>query len=335
MATLPDDVRGAFRSLGGATRLRGTRETAVLLCLLLSTGCGDLLGPPAGAIRFDGIVRSLAVAEGALWAVVSDRTGRQGDIVRIQFSTLKPETTASIEGWNLFAVVAFGSIWAPYTNEVWETPRRQGLVRVDAVTRQVRTIPLDITATTVSVGRSGLWLRNADRVMLLDPLGETVTWSGWQETSTDRVFDPHAEVDLHGNLVLLDGLGLLSADALKTTDRIRRNLGNNVTGMTFSDDHLWVAFRSGTEGFVAGIDARTLAITSVLPVDPLPEKLLWGGGYLWGLWQRDHKRTLLQIDPAAERIVRTIQPRRKVLGMAWGDGQLWLAEETYIHPIRP
>src|SRR5687767_2761045 len=130
---------------------------------------------------------------------------------------------------------------------------------------------------------------------------------------------------------------------------------NEVGGVTFDGEHVWIATGDTLQAFDPGsgdgqrsievaaragtaFDGRHLfqiAGDRIQKIDPLSGEVLstipapgggdsgltWAEGTLWVGQYRDRK--IHQIDPETGKIIRTIESNRFVTGVTWVDGELW------------
>ena len=130
---------------------------------------------------------------------------------------------------------------------------------------------------------------------------------------------------------------------------------NEVGGVTFDGEHVWIATGDTLQAFDPGsgdgrrsievaaragttFDGRHLfqiAGDRIQKIDPVSGEVLstipapgggdsgltWAEGTLWVGQYRDRK--IHQIDPETGKIIRTIESNRFVTGVTWVDGELW------------
>jgi DNA-binding beta-propeller fold protein YncE len=302
-----------------------SRRVVFLLLLALTTACGDILGPPSGAIKVDGIARSLLVLDGSLWVAVTDPTGTTGHVQRISLATRKTDAAAPVAAGPLQLVAASGSVWVA----TWTA---SNVVRIDPATMERRLIPLPGTAAlySISPAANGIWVRSGTVLYLLDPIRDEIQWTGsvkleWGGPiqAGDRIFLSEAS---SGRLFRV------SSGTLAVSDTVE--LGGAVRSWVFDGGSLWVSAASGQEAFIAQIDPASLSVLNRFPVTQAPGNLLAGGGYLWGVTNTDFRGTVHQIDPEAQRVVQSLRQRDRILDMAYHDGALWMAAPRYVHSIR-
>lgn len=145
------------------------------------------------------------------------------------------------------------------------------------------------------------------------------------EATILREYGPFLGVNaVHG--VSFDGthIWFASGDALRSINTGSGSLESsiNVTadaGTAFDGTHLFQI----SEDIITKIDPNTGEIISYIPAPGggADSGLAWSEGSLWVGQNRG--RTIIEINPATGRILRTIEVGRIVTGVTWVDDQLW------------
>jgi YVTN family beta-propeller protein len=262
-----------------------------------------------------------------------------------------------------FAVGRGPSAAAVGAGSVWVANGLDGTVsRVDADTRQIRTIDVGRDPSALAFGAGSMWVASAERrgVLQIDPgtnraLGTIKVGNApsgvafafgavWVTTAVDGTVTP---IDLErgrpGKAIpvgasataIAAGAGSLwvASEASGRVVRIdpgsRRvvnavNVGNGPAAVAFGEGAVWVANRQ--DGTVSRIDPRRDAVTETLPVGIKPTAIAVGEGAVWVANGGDG--TLARIDPDSRRVTETIEVGSSPSALAVADGSVWTTALT-------
>jgi len=257
-----------------------------------------------------------------------------------------------------FAVGRGPNAAAVGAGSVWVANQRDGTVsRVDADTRQIRTIEVGGDPSALAFGGGSVWVASAERrgVSQIDPATNKVLrtievgnspngvalafGAVWVATEVDGTV---TRIDLERGrpmkaiavgaspTAITAGAGALwvASEASGSVVRIDPesaravnaiNVGNGPAAVAFGKGAVWVANRQ--DGTVSRIDARKNAVTETLPVGAEPTAIAAGEGAVWVANRGEG--TLARIDPDTRRVTETIEVGGSPSALAVADGSVW------------
>src|SRR5829696_4412081 len=217
-----------------------------------------------------------------------------------------------------FAVGRGPNAAAVGAGSVWVANQRDGTVsRVDADTRQIRTIEVGGDPSALAFGGGSVWVASAERrgVSQIDPATNKVLRTIEVGNSPNGVALAFGALwvasEASGSVVRIDPESARAVNAI--------NVGNGPAAVAFGKGALWVANRQ--DGTVSRIDARKNAVTETLPVGAEPTAIAAGEGAVWVANRGEG--TLARIDPDTRRVTETIEVGGSPSALAVADGSVW------------
>ena len=309
---------------------RIVRVVALVLAAILSSACSS--ATPAASSReidLDGIPsKGIAYDFGSVWAGASDK----GDVLRIDptndtvLSRIKigdPAKQSSrarnYHGVPIVVATGFGSVWAAGADEA--------LTRIDPNTLDIKTFPIAIVGTAMTIADDGVWVASYDDGALVrfDPKTNTVGTTIRGQGSLLGIAAASGfiwAVNRSGHeLVRFDP----RTGAATGHVPIERNPQYVVAGA----GALWVSRE--TPRAIQRVDPGQLTVTTTYPAE---EAWGVGGGLLFaddGLWLGN----LARIDPATGKVraKATAPAGQEQTGIAVGGGSVWIVEDTKIRQV--
>ena len=241
---------------------------------------------------------------------------------------------------------------------VWVANQRDGTVsRVDADTRQIRTIDVGGDPSALAFGGGSVWVATGERrgVSQIDPRtnkvletievgnapsGIAVSFGAvWVTTAVDGTVtridlargSPPKAIPVGASATAIaagaDALWVASeasgrvvrieADSGRVVNAI--NVGNGPAAVAFGEGAVWVANRQ--DGTVSRIDPRRDAVTETLHVGTEPTAIAVGEGAVWVANAGDGM--LARIDPGTRQVTETIEVGGSPSALAIADGSVW------------
>jgi YVTN family beta-propeller protein len=257
-----------------------------------------------------------------------------------------------------FAVGRGPTAAAAGAGSVWVANGRDGTVsRVDADTREIRTIDVGRDPSALAFGGGSVWVASAERrgVSQIDPgtnrvlttievgnapSGVAVAFGAvWVASAVDSTVtridlergkpgkaipvgaSPTAIAAGAGSVWVASEAGgsVVRIDPESGTVVSAINVGNGPAAVAFGESAVWVANRQ--DGTVSRIDPRTDAVTETLRVGIEPTAIAVGEGAVWVANGGDG--TLARIDRGTRRVTETIEVGGNPSALAIADGSVW------------
>ena len=209
---------------------------------------------------------------------------------------------------------------------VWAAIPKHTLVRIDPTTRKVRArIPLGTEPLDVAAGNGAVWVLNyhTDAVVRVDPKTNAVVaripLRGFVVYSAGHV------VVGGGSVWVVGGRSVSRIEpATNTATEVRP--ASNWT-IDYGGDALWV--QSGASGRVfERVVPSTNAVLSRLPIGAIGRGTCCMGGFGYGagaLWTGPQDdQTLFKLNPDDGNLLGSVNLGHRLLGMAFGEGALWV-----------
>jgi hypothetical protein len=311
----------------------------------LPSASPSLVGPAPDVFSLGGHVTALAPGPDAVLyaAYVPPQHRTTTIVVRLDTSTGAVRTSTPIaEARGPTTLLAFAgrSLWMATGPD----PASGILYRLSGTTlRELDRRPMNGAPSGLAPVEAGLWVAEADRLLLLDPAnGEvrrTVTLGG---EVTHLVADPRGDL-LYASAVVPTASGrrslLVELDAgsgalLEVTSAFGSADLGGLSGLSATDDGVWITAPTGTEAKTVLVRASDLhEVANVQPPGPNTTRADVAGGVLWVSVPTGGYRC---VDPATGKVLGRLATASAITGLvvATGTGLYSTGWRTVVE-VRP
>ena len=218
---------------------------------------------------------------------------------------LPPSVPLGAEAWGV--AYGFGGAW------IQVDPPVDQVVKVDEATGEV-TVTVD-GGRDAAIDRDAVWIAAGSEVRKIDPMTGEVLLAAPVETSyiavgAGAVWVPSST-----------GVSRLDPDTAHVDARIRLDTG--VTEIAVSGEDVWVTDKEG--GTLTRIDARTNEVVAVIATGSGAHGLVVDDDAVWVANYQDN--TVSRVDPGTNEVVATIEDVGSGVGVASGDGGIFVSDQ--------
>jgi streptogramin lyase len=218
---------------------------------------------------------------------------------------LPPSVPLGAEAWS--AAYGFGGAW------IQVDPPVDQVVKVDEGTGEV-TVTVQ-GGRDAAIAQDGVWIAAGSEVRKIDPMTGEVLVSAPVETSYVAVGA--------GSVWVPSGAGVWRLDPRTAQVKARIPLDGGVTEIAVSGDDVWVTDKEA--GTLTRIDARTDRVVAVIETGSGAHGVVAAADAVWVA--NYQANTVSRVDPRTDKVVATIDDVGSGVGLAWGDGALFVSAQ--------